>query len=59
MGYLSMFSNSFDCIEDRVIEHSVNNELERKSKEGVFVNLMLFSHSTGGAEMNHDYSLSG
>jgi hypothetical protein len=48
MCYLSMFSNSFDYIQDRVIEHSVNNELERKSKKGVFVNLMLFSHSTGG-----------
>lgn len=39
-------------------ERSVNNELERKWKEGVFVNLILFSHSTGGAEVNHDYSVS-
>jgi hypothetical protein len=58
MGYLSMFSNIFYYIHDRVIERSVNNESERKSKEGIFVNWMLFSHSTGGAEVNHDYSLS-
>ena len=49
-----MFSNSFDYIHDLAIERSVNNESETKSKEGIFVNLILFSHSTGGAEVNHD-----
>jgi hypothetical protein len=50
MGYLSTFSNRFDYIHDRVTERSVNNESERKSKKGIFVNLMLFTHFTGGAE---------
>jgi len=54
MGYLSKFSNTFDYIHYRVIERLVNIESERKSKEGIFVHLMLFSHSTGGAEVNHD-----
>lgn len=56
MSYLSKFSNSCDYVHDRVIERSVNNESERKSKKGIFVNLMLFSHSTGGNEVNNDYS---
>jgi hypothetical protein len=57
MGYLLMFSNSFDCVYDRLIGRSVNSALESKPKEGVVANLVLFSPSTGEAEVNHDYCL--